>query len=86
VLLFGTAGWIVDYYCWLVWCERKILFWTEDTVHMNSARVRGLASTSQPASAVCGHNNQVIHYLSEKWGWTWVYLWLLACLRKIYGC
>jgi len=17
----------VDYYCWLVWCERKILFW-----------------------------------------------------------
>ena len=20
---------IVDYYCWLVWCERKILFWLE---------------------------------------------------------
>jgi len=19
----------VDYYCWLVWCERKILFWIE---------------------------------------------------------
>jgi len=19
----------VDYYCWLVWCERKILFWLE---------------------------------------------------------
>ena len=18
---------IVDYYCWLIWCERKILFW-----------------------------------------------------------
>jgi len=39
----------VDYYYWLVWCERKIVFWLEDTVHVNSARVRGLASTSQPA-------------------------------------
>ena len=37
-------------HCWLVWGERKILFWLEDTVHVNSARVRGLASTSQPAS------------------------------------
>ena len=22
-----TACLIVDYYCWLVWCQRKILFW-----------------------------------------------------------
>jgi len=21
--------WIVKKYCWLVWCERKILFWLE---------------------------------------------------------
>ncbi|XP_066319543.1 HVA22-like protein a isoform X2 [Miscanthus floridulus] len=25
--LFVSAETIVDYYCWLVWCERKILFW-----------------------------------------------------------
>jgi len=25
--LFVSAEMIVDYYCWLVWCERKILFW-----------------------------------------------------------
>ena len=31
-------------------CERKILFWLKDTVHVNRARVSGLASTSQLAS------------------------------------
>ena len=25
--LFVSAETIVNYYCWLVWCERKILFW-----------------------------------------------------------
>jgi len=30
-------------------CERKILCLAENTVYMNSVRVRGLASTSQPA-------------------------------------
>jgi len=25
--LFVSAETIVDYYCWLVWCERKIMFW-----------------------------------------------------------
>jgi len=36
------VSWII--YCWLVWCERKILFWQD----MNSAPLSGLASPSQP--------------------------------------
>jgi len=31
-------------------CERKILFLAENIVHATSTRVRGLASTSQPAA------------------------------------
>jgi len=44
--------------CWLVrekvllagLCKRKILVLAGNTVHVNSARVRGLASISQPAA------------------------------------
>jgi len=43
----------------LVRCERKILFWLGDTVHMNSAPRERAASTSQPAApakqAECCH-------------------------------
>ena len=41
-----SVGWFVKKYCWLV-CVRKILFCMKNTVHINSVRVRGLASTSR---------------------------------------
>ena len=34
----------MDYYCWLVWCETKILFWLEDTASDSGTRDARVAS------------------------------------------
>jgi len=50
----GGAETIVDYYCWLVWCERKILFWLEiyDRLRPNEQAVRSAASELDKISGV----------------------------------